>query len=152
MARLSSAVQRFVIGQLARFHTPTEVQEQVRELFGLEVTRPQLGHYDPTTSQGQKLSKKWRTLFFEERARHKREFEEEIPGANRFYRMRRLQELIDDPKLSRNPKFVRDTIVEMEKIMGDVYTNTRKLQGDPINVLAYLLGIDPTEIPEPEEG
>ena len=173
MATLSSQVQRFIIGQLARFHTPTEVKNQVKERFDVEIELSQLGYYDPRTKQGARLSRKWKEFFFEEYERHKKSFDTEIPGANRFYRMRRLQEtldtavdrlkeLLENEMAARNPKFVRDTVletsklvretvVEMEKIMGDVYTNTRKLQGDPVNVLAYLLGVDPADLPRPEE-
>lgn len=127
MAKLAQTVQRFAVLHLARYDKPSEVQAAIKENFGVDVTLPQLGHYDPTTVQGRQLAKKWKTLFLEERERVNRELDD-IPLYHRGYRLRELQRLYDNPMVARNPMFCRDTLIEAEKITGEVYTNRQKLE------------------------
>jgi hypothetical protein len=52
-SRLSNEVKRFIVVSLAQFESPTDVQAQVKETFGIEVTLPRLQVYDCTTATGQ---------------------------------------------------------------------------------------------------
>lgn len=150
MPRLKAGVQTEVITRLARFERPTEVQEAIRERFNLELSLSRIAHYDPTVVQGRQLAAKWKQLFFEERTRFKSNLDE-LPLSHRAYRLLRLQRLIDNPNHQRNPVFVRDTIVEVEKIVGDLYSNRRRFEvQDHRAVLAEMLGVPVDELPEPE--
>lgn len=138
MATLPAKVQRFAVRRLAQFDRPSEVRDAIRETYAIEVTLPQLGHYDPTTSQGGKLSEKLCELFHEEREKAKKEIDQ-IPLAHRPYRLRQLQKLLEDDSVARNVVFRRDTVIEAEKVMGEMYTNKQKHEltgadGSPLEV------------------
>lgn len=48
MAALNGEVKAFIVQALACFDTPSQVAEQVKKEFGLEVSRQQVESHDPT--------------------------------------------------------------------------------------------------------
>lgn len=125
MATLTDPIRRFIVVSIARYERPTAVAEAVKEHFGIEVDRSQVAHYDPTGVKGREVGKKWRVLFHEERERINRELDD-IPIYHRGFRLRELQKLYD--RQERNPVFQRETLIEAEKITGDLYTNRQRLE------------------------
>ncbi len=89
MARFESQHKRFAVRRLAVFDRPTEVQEALKDTFGLEASRQQLQHYDPTTENGQKLADDLEELFWETREA----FLEEQKGIAIAHKSKRLREL-----------------------------------------------------------
>ncbi|WP_080703047.1 DUF2280 domain-containing protein [Bordetella bronchiseptica] len=65
MATLSDAAKRFIVQAFACYDTPSQVAEAVKEEFGIDVPRNQVGQYDPTKVAGAALATKWRDLFQE---------------------------------------------------------------------------------------
>jgi len=63
-------VKYFVVTQVARRRTPTEVARAVRDQFGLELTKQRVEKYDPTKRSGRELSKKWVSHFYTTRVRY----------------------------------------------------------------------------------
>lgn len=138
MARLNSTHKRFILERLARYDRPSEIQASIKETYGVDVTLPQLGHYDPETVQGQELAKKWKKLFYELRKRFLENLDS-IPANHEAYRLNELQKLYDHPHVQRNPKMRLEILVEIEKIKGQMYTNRHKMEhigegGGPIEV------------------
>ncbi len=128
MAALSEDVKRFVVQALACFDSPTQVAEAVKEEFGLSVPRQQIETYDPTRHAGRSLSKKWRTLFDDTRARW-REQSVEVPIANRVFRLRVLDRLAAKAERMKNMGMVSQLLEQAAKEVGDVYVNRPRVAG-----------------------
>jgi hypothetical protein len=95
MAALKEPVKMFIVQSLACFDTPQQVAEAVKQEYGIEITRQQVALYDPTKVAGRNLSKKLRELF-ESTRKSFRENVEDIPIANKAFRLRELQKMYDD--------------------------------------------------------
>lgn len=89
MPRLNETVKAFIVTRLAWKATPSEVVEDVKEAFGLEVSRQQVHYYDPTTPAS-KTPKKWAELW----ASAHEQWRKEGPRAGVAFKNRRL-ELLD---------------------------------------------------------
>lgn len=122
MATLNDGVKAFIVQALACFDTPSEVSAAVKEEFGLDVGRQQVSAYDPYKAQGKSLSKKWRDYFDSERKKFKEE-RESVAIANRSYRLRRLQKIVEGAK--GNHFLVMKALEQAAKDEGGMYTNTR---------------------------
>lgn len=95
MAALKEPVKMFIVQSLACFETPQQVVEAVKQEYGIEITRQQVALYDPTKVAGRNLSKKLKELFDSTR-KNFRENVEDIPIANKAFRLRELQKMYDD--------------------------------------------------------
>lgn len=69
MTALPTAVILHIVIELACFDTPAQVAATVKEKFGLTVSRQRIEAYHPERQAGAKLSIKWRTIFYDTRAR-----------------------------------------------------------------------------------
>lgn len=90
MTALPTAVIMHIVIELACFDTPAQVATTVKEKFGLTVTRQRIEAYHPERRAGAKLSPKWRTIFYDTRARLLAELDD-IPIACQAYRLRVLE-------------------------------------------------------------
>lgn len=90
MTALPTAVILHIVIELACFDTPAQVVTTVKEKFGLTVTRQRIEAYHPERRAGAKLSPKWRTIFYDTRARLLAELDD-IPIACQAYRLRVLE-------------------------------------------------------------
>lgn len=127
MATLSEAAKRFIVQALACYDTPSQVAEAVKEEFGIDVPRNQVGQYDPTKVAGRALAKKWRTLFDETRKRF-REETEEIPIAQRAYRLRKMGQIAAKAEQMRNLPLVLQILEQAAKEAGDAYVNKNRTE------------------------
>jgi len=128
MAKLSEAVQRFIVQALACYDTPTQTAESVKEEFGIDVPRNQIGQYDPTKVSGRQLAKKWRDLFTDTRERFRKEVSE-IPIADQAYRLRQLQRMTQDALKRKNIVLAASLLEQAAKDTGGMFTNKRELSG-----------------------
>ena len=105
MAALKEPVKMFIVQSLACFETPQQVADAVMQRFGIEIDRRQCENYDPTKFAGRNLSKKLKDLF--ERTRKDfRENIEDIPIANKAFRLREIQKMYDDSGRNKKTKQV----------------------------------------------
>lgn len=117
MARLNTQQKRLIVQRLATFYKPAEIQAELQEVFAVQVPLSTIMRYDPTTAQGgQELAQQWRHLFTETRARFV-EDTSSIACAHRSYRLRRIQQLLDDASHRRNPMLVKDLLREAREEM-----------------------------------
>lgn len=148
MAKLRAEIVTFVVTRLACFEKPKEVQDAVKEAFGLELTLPQIMYYDPTTS-GTDVGKRWRRLFTTTRARCLKDTAD-IPIAHRTVRLRELQKLYDKDKNRGATALAREHLEQAAKEMGDAFTNRRlMLPGDTDSLaaeLGKLLGVEKDDL------
>lgn len=128
MAKLTEAMQRFIVQALACYDTPTQVAESVKEEFDLSVTRQQVASYDPTKVTSKALAKKWRDLFESTRERFRREISE-IPIADQAYRLRQLHRMVHDAVKRKNIALAASLLEQAAKETGGAFTNRRELTG-----------------------
>ncbi|AGH07358.1 hypothetical protein VPGG_00041 [Vibrio phage VBM1] len=127
MAALTTEQKCFIIQANACYDTPTMVVNAFKERFGITITRQQVESYDPTKGASQqKLAKKWKELFYECRERFNNEIND-IPIANRAYRLRVLDRMAANAELKRNYPLTKEIMEQAAKEVGDIYTNKQKV-------------------------
>ncbi|MBJ8473313.1 DUF2280 domain-containing protein, partial [Acinetobacter pittii] len=115
----------FIVQALACRDTPQEVVEQVKQEFGIDISRSQCECYDPTKYSGRNLSKKFVELF--ESTRDK--FDEgliDIPIVNKYYRLKQYQRQLDR---TRNVKTALKILEQAAKDIGGQFTNRQEITG-----------------------
>jgi hypothetical protein len=128
MPALRDEVKLFIVNALACYDAPTQVSIAVKEEFGLDVSRQQVSCYDPGTFVGRNLSKKWRTIFEETRAKF-RATADDIPIASKAFRLRALGGMAQKAESMRNIALAVVVIEQAAKEMGEMYVN--KVKGEP---------------------
>ena len=131
MAALNDEQKLFIVQCLACYDTPSRVAEAVKEEFGISISRQHVQGYDPTKHTGRNLSEKWRTLFEDTRERFRKEAAE-IPIAERAFRLRTLQRVMEKAESIKNLPMVLQTLEQAAKEVGDVFIN--KHQGVSVGV------------------
>ncbi|USW94182.1 DUF2280 domain-containing protein [Pseudomonas proteolytica] len=124
MAALKHEVKSFIVQALACFDTPSQVVEQVKQEFSIEISRQLCESHDPTKRAGVNLAARWVTLFHDTRKRF-REETAEIPIANRAFRLRALNRMADKAETMRNIPLAVQIIEQAAKETGDVYVSRR---------------------------
>ncbi len=121
MAALTTKEKRWIVLQLAVFETPQQVADAFPEEFpGRSITRQQAANYDaskPWARTG--MAKELAALFDETRARF-RQATDDIPIANKAYRLRRLDALARSTK---SPKLEAELMEQAAREVGEAYTN-----------------------------
>ncbi|WP_164705043.1 DUF2280 domain-containing protein, partial [Pseudomonas viridiflava] len=119
MAALKHEVKSFIVQALACFDTPSQVVEQVKQEFSIEISRQQCESHDPTKRAGVNLAARWVTLFHDTRKRF-REDTAEIPIANRAYRLRALGRIVEKAEGMRNLALALQVLEQAAKESGDM--------------------------------
>ena len=119
MATLSNEVRAFIVQGLAKFQTPQEVAIDVKNIYGVEVTRQHVESHDPTKAAGVNLSERWSKYFFECREKFNSDISS-IPIANLAVRLSRLE---NEYQKSKNPKHKLEVLEQAAKEVGEVFTN-----------------------------
>ncbi|MDF7627708.1 DUF2280 domain-containing protein [Erwiniaceae bacterium L1_55_4] len=127
MAALSTEVKAFIVQSLACYDTPAKVIELVKENFRVTVTRQQVSAYDPANAMAKSLSQKWVDLFNVTRTRFQTEITD-IPIANKAYRLRTLDRMMNKAENMRNMALAATLIEQAAKECGDAYTNKQKVE------------------------
>ncbi|KPB29781.1 DUF2280 domain-containing protein [Pseudomonas syringae pv. syringae] len=125
MAALKHEVKSFIVQALACFDTPSQVVEQVKQEFSIEISRQQCESHDPTKRAGVNLAARWVTLFHDTRKRF-REDTAEIPIANRAYRLRALGRIVEKAESMRNLALALQVLEQAAKESGDMYVNRHR--------------------------
>lgn len=125
MAVLKHEVKSFIVQALACFDTPSQVVEQVKQEFSIEISRQQCESHDPTKRAGATLAARWVTLFHDTRKRF-REDTAEIPIANRAYRLRALGRIVEKAESMRNLALALQVLEQAAKESGDMYVNRHR--------------------------
>lgn len=127
MAALSTEVKAFIVQSLACYETPVKVIELVKAEYGIDVSRQQVSQYTPGNAMAAKLSQKWIDLFNATRKRFQNEIAD-IPIANKAYRLRALDRMMNSAEKMRNIALATDIIEQAAKECGDAYTNKHKFE------------------------
>lgn len=136
MAELTEDVQTFIVTQLARHRTPTQVAVAVKEAFGVEVSRQAVHHYDPTRP-GSQAAEKWRALFKKERKSYYRVRRASIPVAEKPFRIAELQGMYFEARAAGQRKQAAALLEQIAKEEGGQYERDRKqAPEDPVATTA----------------
>lgn len=125
MAALPIEVKAYIVQALACLDTPTQVVEQVKQEFGLIITRQQVESHDPTKANGKKLAQKWVELFYTTRKQLQKELSG-IPIANKAFRLRSLDRMAVNAERKGNYPLTAKLIEQAAKECGEMYTNRKK--------------------------
>lgn len=145
MASLTDTQKRFVVTELAQFQSPSEVVDSVKQEFGIDVSRQQVHHYDPTV--GRQPAEQWRELFKQTRRTYLQDTSK-VAIAHRGFRLRRLMRLHDRAEDMGNLALAAELLEQAAKEAGGAFTNRNVFDVDPKGALAQLLGVDPDELPD----
>lgn len=137
MAALRSEVKAFIVQALACFDTPSQVAAAVKTEFGIEISRQQCESHDPTKFAGQRLGKTWTELFHAARQRF-REETQDIPIANRAYRLRALGRMAEKAENMKNMALTAQLLEQAAKEVGDVYVNRQTKNENPHDNLSPI--------------
>lgn len=128
MATLTKDQKSFIVTALARFHTPSEVVELVKQAFGIEISRQQVDYYHPqTASSGGHLAERWEELFAAVRERYLEEIEQ-VAIAHERYRLEQLQRIVEDRMKRGDHRTAMKALEQAAKERGRVYTNVQDVQ------------------------
>lgn len=150
MASLSSKHQEFIVTRLARYDKPTDVQEALKEQYGVEATRDQIVYYNPETKNGRKgLAEKWKDLFYETRKQYS-EDTSSIASAQKAHRIRMLEEAARQYQEDGAYVLMADMLEQIAKEVGGKYTNRKLLEhsgkdGGPIQTMNANLDLSEFE-------
>jgi hypothetical protein len=125
--QLSFVLKREIVRRLARFDSPTQVAKAIKAEHGFDLSLPRIVFYDPTTKNGAALSEELKTLFFEEREKACKELDN-IGGANKAVRLRRLDRMAIAAEDRGNMVLAAQLLEQMAKEAGDAFTNRQKLE------------------------
>lgn len=128
MATLKDDVKAFIVQALACFDTPQQVAEQVKQEFGLDITRMQASSYDPTKAMGRNLGAKWTAVFEATREKFLADTSS-IPIASQTYRLRTLDRMLQRVEKQGNVVVAAQLIEQAAKEIGGAFTNKRELSG-----------------------
>ena len=127
MAKLTSEQKLFIVGELAMYASPSEVAEAVFERFGVRIDRSQVARYDPDNVRSVSTSQELRDCFA---ARRKRFLEEvdDIPIANRAYRVAQLQRMFIRARDAGNRQQAAALLEQAAKETGGSFTNEHRVK------------------------
>jgi hypothetical protein len=128
MAALNDDIKLFIVQALACFDSPSKVVDQVKQEFGIEVTRQQVNAYDPATVAGKRMSSKLKAIFEATRM----DFLENIPKipiANQAVRLRTLNRMLDKVERQGNVPAATAILEQAAKEVGGAFTNRREHTG-----------------------
>jgi hypothetical protein len=149
MAALRSEVKAFIVQALACFDTPSQVVESVKKEFGIEVSRQQCESHDPTKFAGRALGVKWAELFHAARKRF-REETEDIPIANRAFRLRAMNRFVEKAETMKNIGLAMQILEQAAKETGDIYVNrNRKDEPDDEPAIPTRIQVDVVDARKP---
>ena len=134
--KLSKEAQLFVVQGLARWETLLEVAAAVKEVYGVELTKQAVHHYNPEVNP--RLSELLKAAFAGERARFIKDVESH-PIAHQPYR---LQELTRIYRVTKSPALQLQALEQAAREMGGAFTNRREVGVEPLGDLAINIRPD----------
>lgn len=147
--RLTFDQKYFIVTCLAEFMTNTEINEQLRDVFGIQVSRQLLNYYNPLTANGSKMNSEWKALFQQKRSEFLQRMNN-IGVSQLPVRLRRIERAYERAIQRGNDKFALDCLRQAAEECGGKYTNTQNMnvKTDERAALASLLGVSIESLPE----
>jgi len=125
MAELSDEVRTFIVTALACFRRPSLIVRDVRDKFGVELSRHAVQYYHPEKNGGKRLGEKWRKLF-EATRRAFVDKAAEIGIAHQSYRLLLYQRAADYYEERGNYILAAEMIEKAAKEVRGAYTTYKQ--------------------------
>jgi hypothetical protein len=123
--KLITEHQQFIIIQLARFFTPTEIMEMLQADFGVKISRAAVSHYDPTLQQSRgSLKPEFIELFEQTRADFINEVSQ-VAISHRAYRLRQLDRICRTAYQQGNYVLAMQALEQAAKECGGFYERNK---------------------------
>lgn len=129
MAELPEDVRTFIVQAHACHRRPSLIVKDVRDEFGVHLSRYAVQYYHPGRNGGKRLAEKWRHLFEATR----RAFAERRAGigiAHPAYRLMLYQRAADFYEERGNYVLAAEMAVKAAREAGDAYTDRRALTAE----------------------
>ena len=126
--KLSDEQKRFIVQSLARFESPSELVQLLKQDYDVEVTPQALQGYDPTKTNGQNLSKQYKELFEETRQQYLSDVNS-IGIAQRAFRLNKLHDMAMAALSRKNYAQAAQFMEQAAKEVGGAFTNKREIGG-----------------------
>lgn len=126
--KLTDEQRQFVVCAIACSDSPSEIVAALKEQYGVEITRQSVEFYDPRKNH--KLSKQWKDLHDAAREAFLKEVTR-VPIAERAYRLRRLQRLLEKTEARGNVPLAAALLKQAAEEVGGKYTNKLEHSGIP---------------------
>lgn len=125
-SKLETSHQIFIVQHFAMFERAIDIQEALKQNFGVEISLQAVCYYN---AENGNLTKKLKSLF----NRTRKKFIEDssaIPIAHKSYRLKKLQQMFEKEESEnaklQNKKAMREILEQSAKESGDAYTNKQK--------------------------
>lgn len=127
--KLNDQHRAYIVKRLACFDGRKEIRDDLEAEYGISVTEAAIGHYNPYSLSGKKLSAKWRHVFDTTREAFLKNAASETPLANKAVRIRRLAKYVEKHEKNGNMVAAAETMVLIAKELGGSFTNLRQHTG-----------------------
>ena len=122
ISNLTDEIKAFIVKGLARYDTPSQVAEAVREQFGIAVSRQQVFAYDPAGSRPP--ATRWVELHAATREKFLRDLAE-IGVAQKAVRLRMLDRYARRAEANNFPHQAAEFLVQAAKECGGIYESRK---------------------------
>ena len=142
-SRISTHAKRFIVRAHAWWIPSTEIGEQVKRTFGIELRLERISYYNPSLASSTDLSQELRAYFLEERAKAAKELDD-IPIAHLPYRLRRSQARMDRLDDQGNYLAAQQVQDAAARDLGGLNTNVTRLKqsGEATQRVLILRSLD----------
>lgn len=127
-AKLGDEQKTYVVQQLAAYETPSDVAAQVKERWGIEISKQAVEAYDPTKWAGRDLAKKWSAAFDLARKAYLEDLDG-VPEAHKAVRVKQLARMARQASERGNVVLAADLLAQIAKEVGGAFTNRTELTG-----------------------
>lgn len=127
MARLKKIEKAFIVRSLAQFMTPSQVVDEIKVKFKIDVTPQQVECYDPTKVAGADLSQEFIDLFHEARKKYIEQPIYNVEGANDIVQLKVLSNLFI--KKQNNTRDAIKLSDQMQRIVKGFYEKKIEITG-----------------------
>jgi hypothetical protein len=124
MATLADEIKEFIVKSLARYETPQQVAERVRETFDIKLERQQIHAYDPACLRPP--AQRWRDLHAATREAHLREVAE-IGISQKAVRLAMLDRMARSTMENNRFERAAALLEQAAKECGGIYENRKAI-------------------------
>jgi hypothetical protein len=146
--KLNEEQRRFCVLAFARFLTPQQTADELKEFYGVSVTRQCVATYSPKLNP--KISERWRAIFDAERKRFVEEVDN-IAIAHLSYRLEMLDQIVQKAMASGDSATALAALEQAAKDKGGIFTNTRQVHATG-SLIEQLLHVCNADDPDPDIG
>lgn len=136
--KLKEHHKKYIVGCLARFQNPLEIQQNLKKLFEVDINKSSVAYYDPDflDKLGRSLSDDLQIHYDTERERFRNSVAK-IPIANQTCRFTYYQKMVDAYMASGNYIEARKTCIDAAKELGGMFI-AKNFQNNVNNISAVI--------------